>query len=43
MGEIREGLRLNPNDETVHSALGNALRAKGDLDGAIASTAKPYG
>jgi Flp pilus assembly protein TadD len=37
VAEIREALRLNPKDAGAHTSLGVALRAKGDLGGAITS------
>jgi Flp pilus assembly protein TadD len=38
IAEYREGLRLNPENDSAHYNLGIALGAKGTLDGAIAET-----
>jgi Flp pilus assembly protein TadD len=35
MAEAREALRLNPNDDSAHANLGDALEKKGDVDGAV--------
>jgi tetratricopeptide (TPR) repeat protein len=38
IAEYREGLRLNPENDSAHYNLGIALGAKGNLEGAIAET-----
>ena len=41
--EEREALRLNPKNAVAHMDLGVALGHKGDGDGELRNTAKPYG